>query len=77
MFVLLEDLVQELRSLNGLGEDDTLVVLQLLQKAVQGFDLLSFGDLQVELSESVKCQLLLVVDKDLLRLLEVEAVPCA
>lgn len=53
-------------TLDRLAEDDGLVVLQLLQETVKGFDLVGLWDFAVELLQTVKGKLFLVIDQNFL-----------
>jgi len=64
-----EDFVEVLRSLDCLGENDRLVEVEFLEETVQRLDLVVLGDFAVELVQSMKRELFLVVDQDFLRLL--------
>ena len=63
---LLQDLMEVHSSFDRLAEDDGLVVLQLLQETVKGFDLVGLWDFAVELLQTVKGKLFLVIDQNFL-----------
>ena len=65
--VFVEDLVEFYGIINVADEDNHLVELKLVNQVHQLGDLISLFKADVVLAETVKCELTLVLDKDLCR----------